>query len=355
MSPRGADGLLRLRPGEAGQRARHHERLAAQRSLGRLDRCAGSGSLGAQPRVDEPVQRVAGVLVAEEPDDPLGDHGADSEHVGQLLDRCAAQLVGGAAGPVRIGLTLGPRQLADQPVREVDRRRLPDVADPERVDDPAQRPMASGVDRGHEVLGALPTQSVQALERLGGQAEDVGRLLHELALGELDHDLVAEPVDVEPAAAGEVQQAAHPLRRAVGVRAALHHLALLAERLGAAHRAVRRHLPDGLGPVSSVDDRGDDLRNDLAGTLEDDRVADSKVLAPDLVDVVERRVAHGRPTDEDRGHVRDRGHRAGPPDVDLDLLELRRDLLGRELVRGRPARRAADEPELLPARRASRP
>ena len=214
---------------------------------------------------------------------------------------------------------------------------------------------ARGVDRGHQVLGALAAQSIQALERLRGQAEDVGRLLHELALGELDHDLVAEPIDVESAATGEVEQAADPLRRAVGVRAALHDLALLAQRLRPAHRAVRRHLPDGLGAVASVDDRGHDLRDHLPGPLEHDRVADAQVLAPDLVDVVERRVADGRPADEDRGHVRDRGHRACAPDVDLDLLELRGDLLGGELVRRRPARGAADEAELLPAPRASRP
>ena len=149
-----------------------------------------------------------------------------------------------------------------------------------------------------------------------------------------------------PPRPAEVQQAADPLRRAVRVRAALDDLALLAQRLGAAHRAVRRHLPDRLGAVAGVDDRGHDLRDDVAGPLEDDRVPDPQVLAPDLVDVVERRVADRRAADEDRRHVRDRGHRAGAPDVDLDLLELRGDLLGRELVRRRPARRAADEAEL---------
>jgi hypothetical protein len=110
---------------------------------------------------------------------------------------------------------------------------------------------------------------------------------------------------------------------------------------------VRRHLPDRLGAVARIDDRAHHLGDDVAGTLEHDRVADPQVLAPDLVDVVERRVAHGRPADEDRGDMRDRGHGAGPPDVDADLLELRGHLLGRELVGGRPARGARDEAEPL--------
>ena len=145
----------------------------------------------------------------------------------------------------------------------------------------------------------------------------------------------------------EMEQAPDPLRRAIRVRAALDHLALLADRLRAAHRAVGRHLPDRLAAVAGVDDRAHDLRDDVAGALEHDGVADAQVLAPDLVDVVQRGVAHRGAAHDDRGDVRDRGHGADAADVDLDLLELGGDLLGGELVGGRPARRARHEAQLL--------
>ena len=107
-----------------------------------------------------------------------------------------------------------------QPGREVDRRLLPDVADAEPVEDPASgRRRAASID-AVEVLRALLRQAVEAGERLGVEAEDVGRLLHEVALDELEHDLEAEPVDVDAATSAEVQQAADALRRAVRVRAA---------------------------------------------------------------------------------------------------------------------------------------
>ena len=76
-------------------------------------------------------------------------------------------------------------------------------------------------------------------------------------------------------------------------------------------------------------------------------VPDPQVLAPDLVDVVERGVSYGRAAHEHRLDVRDRGQRPGPPDVDLDRLQPGRHLLGRELVGDRPARRAGDEPQPL--------
>ena len=95
----------------------------------------------------------------------------------------------------------------------------------------------------------------------------------------------------------------------------------------------------------SLDDRADDLGDDVAGLLEDDPVADPDVLAPDLVEVVERRPRDGRAGDLGRRQVGDRRQRPRPPDVRHDVLEERLDLLGRELEGDRPARRPADHPE----------
>ena len=74
-------------------------------------------------------------------------------------------------------------------------------------------------------------------------------------------------------------------------------------------------------------------------------VADPDVLAPDLVEVVERRPGDRRAGDLGRRQVRDRRQRPGPADVRDDVLDERLDLLRRELVGDRPARRPADHPE----------
>ncbi len=91
----------------------------------------------------------------------------------------------------------------------------------------------------------------------------------------------------------------------------------------------------------------DDLRDDVAGPLHHDRVADPHVLAGDLVLVVQRRVRDDDAADGDGPELGDRRQRAGAPDLDLDRLQHRRRPLGRELVRHRPAGRARDEAEPL--------
>ena len=99
--------------------------------------------------------------------------------------------------------------------------------------------------------------------------------------------------------------------------------------------------------MRALDDRPDDLGDDVAGLLEDDPVADADVLAPDLVEVVEGGPRDGRAGDLDRRQVGDRRERPGPPDVRDDVLDDGLDLLRRELVGDRPARRPADHAQPL--------
>ena len=98
---------------------------------------------------------------------------------------------------------------------------------------------------------------------------------------------------------------------------------------------------------AKADDGPDDLRDDVAGALDDDGVADADVLAMDVVFVVERREADGGAADvhglEDGVGV----EAAGAADVDADVEELRRRLDGRELVGDGPARLASDEAKAL--------
>jgi hypothetical protein len=93
----------------------------------------------------------------------------------------------------------------------------------------------------------------------------------------------------------------------------------------------------------------DHLRDDVAGALDQHPVADPQPKPLDLVAIVERDVGDDHPADPDRLQAPDRGQLAGAADLDVDRLERRLGLLGREFVGERPARRARHLAEpLLP-------
>ena len=115
-----------------------------------------------------------------------------------------------------------------------------------------------------------------------------------------------------------------------------------------------------------VDDDVDHLRDDVAGALDDDGIADADVAALaqdfaaradalDVVLVVQRGVLHDDAADADRLKLRGGREHAGAPDGDQHALHDGRRALGRELVRDRPARRTRDEARAAPASPAGRP
>src|SRR6516165_1335589 len=113
------------------------------------------------------------------------------------------------------------------------------------------------------------------------------------------------------------------------------------------YRAARRQL-DGRGTRGAlVQHYAHHLGDHIAGAAHDHRVAYAHVLAAYLVDVVQGHIAHRHPAHEHRLESRDRGERPGTPDLEADVPDDREHLIGRELVRDRPARRARDEPEPL--------
>ena len=154
-------------------------------------------------------------------------------------------------------------------------------------------------------------------------------------------------------------QPLHRLRRAdQRAGAAAHRLVFLAHGMTAAHRARLRKLVrlGALRPL--VHDDADDLRDHVAGALDDDGVADAKIDAVanrtavvadalDVILVMQRRVRHDDAADGDRLEPRHRRQRAGAANLDIDAIEDRRRLLGREFVRNRPARAARNEAEAI--------
>src|SRR5690606_14920532 len=137
------------------------------------------------------------------------------------------------------------------------------------------------------------------------------------------------------------------LRRAIQpTRAARDRFALHALDVGAAHGALRRQLDLARRRRTALRNHLHDFRYDVAGAAYDDRVADAYVLAPYLVHVVQRRIAHRHAADEHRLQARDGRQRTGPADLELDIAHDRVLLVRRKLVCDRPARRARDVAEL---------
>ena len=141
-----------------------------------------------------------------------------------------------------------------------------------------------------------------------------------------------------------MDQPFHPLRRAdQPAGAAADGLPGRAHGMAAAGRAgVREHERHGSGGAA-VQNHGQDLRNHVAGPLKHHHIADTDVLAGDLILVVQ-----GRPRNQHAAHVHrfQFGHgrqRAGAPHLDPDLLQDGRGLFGGKLPRHGPAWRAPDK------------
>ena len=110
-------------------------------------------------------------------------------------------------------------------------------------------------------------------------------------------------------------------------------------QLGAALRAVRRHLELALVTGARGHHRPEHLGDHVAGLADDHGVADEHALALHLAGVVQRGQLHRRAGDLHRLHVRERRDPPGAAHVDPDVEELGGGLLRRVLEGDRPARR----------------
>src|SRR6185437_817850 len=124
-------------------------------------------------------------------------------------------------------------------------------------------------------------------------------------------------------------------------------LAFLAHRFAAAFRTDMREFEGLRFPRPPRRNNADNLWDDVAGALDDDRVAFANVLALDLILVMQGGAADDDAADRDRLELGNRRQRAAPADLDADLLEQRLRLLRREFMRDRPARRPRDEAQTL--------
>ena len=113
----------------------------------------------------------------------------------------------------------------------------------------------------------------------------------------------------------------------------------------AAERALLRHL-EGPRTAAMLARRADDLRDDVAGALDDHVVALADVLAVDVLLVVQRRARDGDAADLDRLEHGPRVERARAADANLDLVQPRRRRHRRPLECAREARTLVQRAEL---------
>src|SRR5688572_15459617 len=145
-------------------------------------------------------------------------------------------------------------------------------------------------------------------------------------------------------------QALHALRRADQPAGAAPDDILLAgaridltHGVAAASRARLRKLESFRALEALVLNHADNLWDDVAGPLHDHRIADSHVLAGDLVFVVQRRILHDDTADRNRLQLGDGRESASAADLNLNAAQNGRRLLGGEFVRDGETRRARNE------------
>ena len=185
-----------------------------------------------------------------------------------------------------------------------------------------------------------------------------------LALEEEIDLLGAEPLDVEGIARDEMLDVLDRLGAADEAAGAAGDgiqlagfLVFLPHRMAAADRAFRREdiFCRILWPL--LQHNIEDLRNDIAGALDDNRVTDPDIMllladtltgiadALDIVGIVQGGIGHDHAADRHRRQTGDGCQRAGAPNLNVDGLDRGKGLLCRKLVGRCPARRTRSEAE----------
>ncbi len=106
-----------------------------------------------------------------------------------------------------------------------------------------------------------------------------------------------------------------------------------------AHRAPIRHPKHPLRPRPKIRHGTHYLGNDITGLPDDHRVSDPDPEPRDLILIMQRRPGDHRPGDADRTQVGDRRQYARPSYLNRDVLDHRRRLFRRKLVRDTESRR----------------
>src|ERR1700730_11745995 len=238
------------------------------------------------------------------------------------------------------------------------------MADAERVDETVEHDLTMVADCGEQIAHRDFAEAFLVFEFdflvAIFECENIGRLLHPFLFEKQLDLLFAEAIDVEGAARGKELQMfdflkwTRKLAAATGARTFLAGRGRLAHDIGMQWAWAFCREAIFLLSTRLVYDYVHNLRNDVAGALNNDGVADADVAALaqllavpadalDVILVVQCRVLHDHTADRDRLELRGRRERAGTADCDQNSLDARDRLLRWKLVRDRPARIPASE------------
>ena len=155
--------------------------------------------------------------------------------------------------------------------------------------------------------------------RAGVRSNRSAGVLHPVALHQLIDELVAEPLNIERAARGEVLDLLLALRRAApAAGAARDGLIGFTHHRRAAHRTALRQLDERRARDPPLRQHPHHLGNHVPGAADHHGVARPHVLARHLIHVVQGRVADGDTAHEHRLEPGHRRQRTGAPHLKFD-------------------------------------
>ena len=221
------------------------------------------------------------------------------------------------------------------------------MVDAEPDEHAPQRPLLRPLDRVDEQLRRALADPLERHELVDGERVDVGRVLEQPGVDELAHALLAEPFDVERAAARPVHEPLHALRGTVDIDAVVVGLALEAHERLAARRALRSGTSSGRvrgGRLASTGPTTSGMTSPARRTITVSPGRTSlRATSSSLCSVAIPTLA---PPTNTGSSTANGVAPAGAADAHHDVVEDRGLLLGRELVRDRPARRPRREAHL---------
>ncbi len=171
---------------------------------------------------------------------------------------------------------------------------------------------------GLQFLRGFLAHALELRELLRPQGEKIRRRAHPVAVHQLLDQLVAEPLDVERAARGEMLDLFLALRRAgPSAGAARHRLIGLAHHRRSAHRADAGQGHRLRSRHPALEQHSRHFRNHIPGAADDHGIAHPHVLASQFIHVVQGRIADGDAADECRFEPRHRAsaRRCGPLEI----------------------------------------
>ncbi len=232
--------------------------------------------------------------------------------------------------------------------RQCARRRLPHLADTQRIKKARQGGGAGARNGRHDIGGGFLGHARQRRQLRRAEAVEIGGIVHAPAVHQGRDELVPQAVDVHGAPRGKVAQGFLALGRAGELAtAAGDGLALGPHHRRATFRTLGRqgHLDGIIRPL--LDHHPHHFGNHIPGAAHDHGVTDAHVLAAQLIEVVQADIADDDPAHRDGRETRHGRDGAGAPHLEGHRQHPRDGLLGGIFVGQRPARGAGNKTQAL--------